>query len=78
MDISTNGGTTWVNLFHYDQASYPGPRTETINLTPYVGLANTVVRFRFVASSWGLANYMPLGVPPWWMVDEVMLSNQNP
>ena len=78
VDISTNGGSTWVNLLHYDQASYPGPRTEVINLTPYVGSANTIIRFRFVASSWGQTGHMPLGVPPWWVVDEVTLSNQNP
>jgi len=78
VDISTNGGSTWVNLLHYDQASYPGPCTETINLTPYVGSVNTIIRFRFVASGWGQTGYMPLSVPPWWEVDEVTLTNQNP
>lgn len=78
VDISTNGGTTWVNLLYYDQASYPGPRTETINLTPYVGSDNIIIRFHFVASSWGQTGYRPLMAPPFWLVDEVTLTNQSP
>ncbi len=68
VDISTNGGTTWTNLLHYDGQDYRGPRTEIINLTPYVGSANVVIRFRYVAPGWDW----------WWEVDEVGIYEEEP
>ncbi len=68
VDISTDGGTTWTNLLHYDRQDYRGPRTEIINLTPYVGSANTIIRFRYVAPGWDW----------WWEVDEVGIYLEDP
>jgi uncharacterized repeat protein (TIGR01451 family) len=60
VDISTDGGVNWTNLLHYDRADYRG-RVEIINITPYVGSANTLIRFHYVAPGWDW----------WWEVDEV-------
>lgn len=68
VDISTDGGTTWTNLLHYDRADYRGPRTEIINITPYVGSANIIIRFHYVAP----------GQDWWWQVDEVRIYPMLP
>ncbi|MCX7680412.1 MAG: S8 family serine peptidase, partial [Anaerolineae bacterium] len=68
VDISTDGGATWTNLLHYDRQDYRGPRTEIINLTPYVGSANTIIRFNYVAPDWDW----------WWEVDEVGIYLEEP
>jgi hypothetical protein len=60
VDISTDGGTTWTTLLHYDRQDYR-TRIEIIDLTPHVGSANTIIRFRYVAPGWDW----------WWQVDEV-------
>jgi subtilisin family serine protease len=67
VDISTDGGATWTTLLHYDRADYR-TRTEIINLTPYVGSANTIIRFRYVAPGWDW----------WWEVDEVGIYLEEP
>jgi uncharacterized repeat protein (TIGR01451 family) len=67
VDISTDGGATWTTLLHYDRADYR-TRTEIINLTPYVGSANTIIRFRYVAPDWDW----------WWEVDEVGIYLEEP
>ena len=61
VDITTDGGTTWTNLLHYAKADYYGPRTESLDLTAYIGQANVQVRFQYVAPGWDW----------FWQVDDV-------
>lgn len=64
VDASTDGGTTWTNLFHYDKADFRGPRQETVDLTPYLGNADVRIRFQYVAP----------GYDWWWEVDDVVVT----
>jgi hypothetical protein len=67
VDISTNGGSNWTNLIHYAKADYPGPKTETVDLSPFLGNANVQIRFRYVATGWD-----------WdWQVDDVVITSSN-
>ena len=54
VDISTNGGTTWTNLLHWaEDHDDHGPGEEvTIDLTPYVGNSNVIVRWHYYAPGW--------------------------
>ncbi|MCX7914504.1 MAG: hypothetical protein N2511_07970, partial [Thermodesulfovibrionales bacterium] len=64
VEISKDGGNSWTVLLHYDGQDYPGPRTEIIDLTPYVGSSNTFIRFRYVAPGWHW----------WWAIDDVIVK----
>jgi len=71
-DISTNGGTSWITMLHWkeDQSPY-GPGTNVVlNLSAsnYVGYADTIIRFRYVAPGW---HY-------WWEVDDVTVYEDTP
>ena len=64
IDVSTDGGGTWVNIWHQSN-SRRGPRIEEIPLTPAAGAAQAQVRFRFQGTfAW------------WWEVDDVEVVNQ--
>ena len=54
VDISTNGGSTWINLLHWaeDHSPYGPGENVTIDLTPYVGNSNVVVRWHYYAAGW--------------------------
>jgi uncharacterized repeat protein (TIGR01451 family) len=63
VDISTDGGLNWVNLVHWDADHSPNGPGEAValNLTPYVGSSNVMLRFHYY-----LATY------DWWYeVDQV-------
>ena len=63
VDISINGGTTWVNLLHWtsDHAAYgPGEFVE-LDVSTYIGQSNVLIRWVYVSPGW---NY-------WFMVDDI-------
>ncbi|MFY1674918.1 S8 family serine peptidase [Plantactinospora sp. WMMB334] len=64
VDVSTDGGTTWTNVWH-QTVSRRGPRIEEIPLDPAAGAAEALVRFRFKGTfAW------------WWEVDDVTVVNR--
>ena len=64
VDVSVDGGTTWTNVLHYEKQDYYGPRTETVDLSAYVGETTVTLRFHYVAPGWDW----------WWQVDDVVVS----
>lgn len=64
VDISTNGGANWTNLMAYAGQSLRGPRTETLDLTSYLGQSNVKIRFWYVVPNWDW----------FWEVDDVVVS----
>lgn len=65
IDVTTDGGETWTNVWH-QTSSLRGPRVEEVPLTPAAGASEVQVRFRFAGSfDW------------WWQVDDVVLANRN-
>ncbi|HEU4426109.1 MAG TPA: S8 family serine peptidase [Pilimelia sp.] len=64
IDVSTDGGTTWSNVWH-QTISRRGPRVEEVPLTPLANAANARIRFRFFGTfAW------------WWEVDNVQVVNR--
>ncbi|MEO3742781.1 S8 family serine peptidase [Plantactinospora sp. B5E13] len=64
VDVSTDGGTTWTNVWH-QTVSRRGPRVEEIPLDAAAGAAEVRVRFRFKGTfAW------------WWQVDNVQVVNR--
>lgn len=64
VDVSVDGGTTWTNVLHYEKQDYYGPRTETVDLSAYVGETTVTLRFHYVAPDYDW----------WWQVDDVVVS----
>ncbi len=64
VDVSVDGGTTWTNVLHYEKQDYYGPRTETVDLSAYVGETTVTLRFHYVAPGWDW----------YWQVDDVVVS----
>jgi uncharacterized membrane protein len=65
VDISTDGGSNWDNLLLWTASVDPtGPGFPvSLDLTPYVGSSNTVVRFHYTAPGWH-----------WWaQVDQIQI-----
>ncbi|MEJ2653506.1 MAG: hypothetical protein P8173_17485 [Gammaproteobacteria bacterium] len=62
VDISTDGGITWTNLLTWNE-DHSVAGTINIDLTPYVGSANTVIRFHYDAP----------GYYWWWQLDDVKI-----
>ena len=62
VDVSTDGGATWTNVWHHGGDAVPGPDLETVQLPQAAHQANVKVRFRFTGT-FGF----------WWMVDDVTL-----
>ena len=60
IDVTTDGGATWANVFHLSTADARGPRTELVPLTGLAGSANAQFRFRY-KGTWAW----------WWEVDNV-------
>ena len=67
VDISTNGGSSWTNLWR-KTGNYRGPQTVTLDISSYVGNSNVMVRFHYYN-----ANY-----EWWWEVDNVEITATNP
>ena len=63
VDVSTDGGTKWTNVFHYDSLDFRGPRTENVDLSAYADEPTVTLRFHYVAADWDW----------WWQVDEVIV-----
>jgi uncharacterized repeat protein (TIGR01451 family) len=53
-DISVDGGTTWANLVHWtaDHSAYGPGELVTVDLTPFVGYQNVMLRFYYYAPAW--------------------------
>ncbi|PWR12121.1 peptidase S8 [Micromonospora acroterricola] len=65
VDVSTDGGTTWTNVWH-QTSSRRGPQVEEVPLTAAARASAVQVRFRFQgAFAW------------WWQVDDVQLVNRD-
>jgi len=64
VDISLNGGTSWTNIWRKTGSDYPGPITETINISQYVGNSNVMVRFHYYNAYFDW----------WWQVDNVTVN----
>jgi len=60
VDVSTNGGTTWTNVWHHAGDAVPGPDLETVQIPTAANQSNVKVRFHFTAT-FGF----------WWMVDDI-------
>jgi N-acetylneuraminic acid mutarotase len=60
VDVSTDGGTTWTNVWEHTNDSVRGPDLETVQLPQAANQANVKLRFHFTAT-WGF----------WWQVDDV-------
>jgi N-acetylneuraminic acid mutarotase len=63
VDISTDGGTTWSNVWHHASDSVRGPDYEQISVPQAANQSSVQVRFHFTAT-WGF----------WWMVDDVSIG----
>jgi len=68
VDISTNGGSTWVNLAAYTAniGTMTGFAARTISLNAYVGQSNLMVRFNYNSTFgywWALDNISVTGTP---------------
>ncbi len=63
VDISLDGGATWVNLLHW-AADHRGPLTQSVDLTPFAGATGAILRFYYydgAAFAW------------WWEIDDVQI-----
>ena len=66
IDVTTNGGTTWTNIWHQSTTDMRGPRLETIALPGIGGSATAQIRFRY-KGTWAW----------WWEVDNVQVLNRS-
>jgi len=66
VDVSTDGGTTWTNVWHHAGDAVPGPDLETVQLPTAANQVNVRVRFHFT-STFGF----------WWMVDDISVLNSG-
>jgi len=67
VDISVDGGATWTTLLHWAEDHSPnGPgEAVTLDLTPYTGYSNVLIRFHYYAPGWDW----------WWEVDQVQVGS---
>jgi N-acetylneuraminic acid mutarotase len=66
VDVSTDGGNTWQNVWHHGEDAVPGPDLETVDLSQFAGQSNVEIRFHFT-STFGF----------WWQIDNVTVHNSN-
>ncbi len=54
VDISTDGGSGWITLLHWDENHSPaGPgEAVSLNLDSYLGSEGTILRFHYVSPDW--------------------------
>lgn len=66
VDVSTDGGTTWSNVWEHTSDSKRGPDLEEVPIQAAGGQSNVKVRFHFVSTfGW------------WWQVDSVKVLNRG-
>jgi N-acetylneuraminic acid mutarotase len=66
VELSTNGGQTWTQLWIHQTDSVRGPNQQTIDLTQWAGQPSVQVRLRYQ----GYATW-------WWEVDDVTLAERT-
>jgi len=66
VDVSTDGGTTWTNVWHHGGDAVPGPDLETVQVPQAANQPNVKLRFRLTAT---------FGY--WWMVDDVTVLKSS-
>jgi hypothetical protein len=65
VDISTDGGSTWTNVWQRTSTSYRGPIHETVDVSSLAGRQSEVmVRFHYYDAEWEW----------WWQVDNVLVG----
>ncbi|HET8906651.1 MAG TPA: carboxypeptidase regulatory-like domain-containing protein [Ktedonobacterales bacterium] len=65
VDITTDGGATWTNVWHHTSDSVFGPDLEEVPIPSAGGSSTVQVRFHFISSfGW------------WWQVDDVAVMNR--
>ncbi|HTR02878.1 MAG TPA: hypothetical protein VMN82_06750, partial [Thermoanaerobaculia bacterium] len=63
VDVSTDGGGSWTNLWERIGIYEWGPQVQSVDLSPFVGQAGVLVRFHYRGfNSW------------WWQVDNVIVG----
>ncbi|HET89731.1 MAG TPA: hypothetical protein ENN99_03185, partial [Chloroflexi bacterium] len=66
VDVSTDGGVSWTNVWRKHGANYRGPAHETIDISALAaGQPDVMVRFYYYNAAWEW----------WWQVDNVSLGN---
>jgi Carboxypeptidase regulatory-like domain/Kelch motif/Viral BACON domain len=66
VDVTTDGGTTWTNVWHHTGDSVRGPGVQEVALPTAAGQAAVQLRFHFSATfGW------------WWQVDNVAVQNRS-
>jgi hypothetical protein len=66
VDVSTDGGQTWTNVWHHGSDSVRGPDLEEAVLAQAGSASNVKLRFHFVSTfGW------------WWEVDDVTVQNRS-
>ena len=66
VDVSTDGGATWTNVWQHTSDSVRGPDLETVQVPQAAGKSSVQFRFHFISSfGW------------WWEVDDVTVQNQS-
>ncbi len=66
VDVSTDGGQTWANVWQHTGDSVRGPILETVQVPQAAGKSSVQFRFHFISSfGW------------WWQVDDVTVQNQS-
>jgi N-acetylneuraminic acid mutarotase len=66
VDVSTDGGLTWSNVWHHTTDSVRGPDLETVAIPQAGGKSAVQVRYHFISSfGW------------WWEVDDVSVQNRS-
>ena len=87
VDISTDGGVTWGLLADYwgtTAGAYTAFATETIDLTPYLGMSNLKIEYNYTSSygsSWAVDNINITGTHPItgpiWTPSTYLFSNSS-
>ncbi len=65
VDYTTDGGTTWTNVWQHTTDSVRGPSTQSVAVPALAGKSAVQMRFHFTGS-WGF----------WWAVDDVFVGNR--
>src|SRR5215469_1656575 len=66
VDVSTDGGQTWTNVWQHTSDSVRGPVLETVNVPQAGGQSSVQFQFHFITSfGW------------WWEIDDVTVQNQS-